>query len=201
MGRVSFCLKSQLPKWISFSLELGAFTGPGSEIDKLRDGGLGGRLRASPLKELGVGGGGERSVSRPEQGRGWSPSASPRQRQPQPQRSGALQLRRAPGARLNLPVAQSRKSLGSRGSQAPAARKVWLLGARVEFRSPVVINSSVFVNKRWGHIPGARLIVPSLPPSLRAAAGAEGCKRGGGDVRTQSDKMQAFPFLRPYVHF
>lgn len=53
MGRVSFCLESQLPKWISFSLELGVFPGPGSEIDKPRDGGLGGRRRASPLKELG----------------------------------------------------------------------------------------------------------------------------------------------------
>lgn len=145
---------------------------------------------------------GGRSVSRPEQGRGWSPSASPRQRQPRPQRRGALQPRRAPGARLTLPTERSRKSLVSPGSQAPAGREVWPLGARLEFRSPAVRNSSVFVNKRWGHSPGARLIVPSLPPTLGAAAGAEGKPgRGGGSVRTQSDKMQAFPFLRPYVHF
>lgn len=52
MGRVSFCLKSQLPKWIYFFSGTGSFRGAGSEIEKQRDGGLGVPSRVSPLKEL-----------------------------------------------------------------------------------------------------------------------------------------------------
>lgn len=154
-----------------FSSGTGSFPGAGFG-DRQTEGWRSGR----PAPGVAAEGAGGRSVSRPQEGRGWSPSASPRQRQRRPQRSRALQPRRAvpSGARLTLRTARPRKSLGSGGSQVPAAREVWQLGAGAEFRSPAVINSSVFVNKRWGHIPGARLIVPSLPPSLRAAARAEG---------------------------
>lgn len=171
----SSCGQGQLLSEISasevdfFSSGTGSFPGAGFG-DRQTEGWRSGR----PAPGVAAEGAGGRSVSRPQEGRGWSPSASPRQRQRRPQRSRALQPRRAPGARLTLRTARPRKSLGSGGSQVPAAREVWQLGAGAEFRSPAVINSSVFVNKRWGHIPGARLIVPSLPPSLRAAARAEG---------------------------
>lgn len=108
-------------------------------------------------------GAGVRSLSRPRQGRGWSPigiaqtKAAPAAAQPSSAAAPRLGLTTA------SPTARPRRSLESRGCQAPVVREVRLLGTRVEFRSPAVINSSVFVNKRWGHSPRVQLIVPSLP--------------------------------------
>lgn len=110
-------------------------------------------------------GAGVRSLSRPRQGRGWSTigfaqtKAVPAAAQP----SSAVAPRRASGAQLPRRQRDRERSLESRGSQAPVVREVLLLGARVEFCSPAVINSSVFVNKRWGHSPRVQLIV--FPPS------------------------------------
>lgn len=115
-----------------------------------------------------------RNPSRPRQGRGWNPGgvaqtkASPAAAQPssaaapRPEHAAASATARP---RKSPPVPRLPGPGGPRGLAALA----W-----VEFRSPAVINSSVFVNKRRGHSPRARLIVPSLPPSLRA--GAEGCQ-------------------------
>lgn len=100
----------------------GSFRGAGSEIEKQRDGGLGGRRRASPLKELGC-------ATLPGQGKAeaGTPVASPRQRHPRPQLSRALQPRRAPSTQLPRRQRDRERAPRSRGSQAPAVRGVWLL--------------------------------------------------------------------------
>lgn len=88
----------------------GSFRGAGSEIEKQRDGGLGVPCRVSPLKELGC-------AASPGQGKAeaGAPSASPRQRQPRPQLSRALQPRRASGAQL------PRRQRDRGGASSPAA--------------------------------------------------------------------------------
>lgn len=74
-----------------------------------------------------------------------------------------------PGRTAASPREGRRNSLLPRVSlaRAPPARS-GLLRARVGFRFPAIINSFVFVNRRWGHIPGSQLIVPSFPLPLRA---------------------------------
>lgn len=104
-----------------------------------------------------------------------------------------------PGRTAASPGAGRRKSLPLRGSAAPAPpARSGLLRARVGFRFPAIINSFVFVNRRWGHIPGSQLIVPSLPLSLRAGRrgwgwGPPGLEGGGVQTLKWENASISFP--------
>ncbi|CAO2640730.1 hypothetical protein LEMLEM_LOCUS25466 [Lemmus lemmus] len=88
----------------------GSFRGARSEIEKQRDGGLGVLCRVSPLKQLGC-------AACPGQGKAEAGalSASPRQRQPRPQLSRALQPRSASGTQL------PRRQRDREGASSPVA--------------------------------------------------------------------------------
>ena len=143
--------------------------------------------------------GGERGASPgKERGRGRSPSAPRRQRQRGCSPSRARRPRcAAPWAHGRLAQSGSEKEPPSPWLPGPGStREVWLPRARVGFRFPAIINSFVFVNRRWGHIPGSGLIVPSLPLSLCAGRWGWGWRPpglGGGGVQ--------IPKVRKRKHF
>lgn len=117
----------------------------------------------------------------------------------QPRPSAPALPRRALGAPLLRPRGSETEPPSPRRlGPAPPARS-GLLRARVGFRFPAIVNSSVFVNRRWGHIPGSELIVSSLPLSLRTGLRGWGLSRARrwGRPDPQSEKMQAFPLLGP----
>lgn len=179
------------------SLALGVFSEPGwgleSGVGGWRGEELGRRARGVARKKL-------RALGsfRPEHRSGRSPSAPRRQRRrgcsPSPTRRPC---RAAPRAHSRL-VRRGSEKEPPRGASAPAPpARSGLLRARVGFRFPAIVNSFVFVNRRWGHIPGSQLIVPSLPLSLRTGRRGWGSLGlGGGGVQTPKvRKCKHFLFL------
>lgn len=201
----AFCLKPQLLMWMS--LAPGVFPEPGwRQESKVGGGGArwGGEgaeesARRRQGKAEGAGSLQARARQQPEP---FGASKTKAELRLQPQPSAPARLRRALGARpLRPETIGERASLPRCLGPAPPAGS-GLLRARVGFRFPAIVNSSVFVNRRWGHIPGCELIVPSLPLALRAGLrgwGVSGARRWGRpDPR--SEKTQAFPLLGPSVY-